>query len=147
MISLWENWVLLMKWGQRNSQWFEACSGRFHTLVGPQAPQGSQVVPNGHYSVLWEVEIKYSSMGWFHYGKTGPSLQGSWAKEYMMIWGMFWPFSGSGGPPSTPKGPQRFLIDDLVHHDNLRGNILQQDDFTMGKISVTQLKGGPTNIW
>ena len=57
---------------------------------------------------------------------------------------MFWPFSGSGGPPSTPRGPQRFLIDDLVHHDNLRGNMLQQDDFTMGRISVTQLKGGPT---
>ena len=31
-----------------------------------------------------------------------------------------WPFKGSGGPPSTPEGPQRFSMHNLVWHEKAR---------------------------
>ena len=140
-------------------------------------PPGSPMVPNGHPSVLLDFWMKYSSMGWFDYGKTGPCLHGRWSKAYLLIWRIFqalwvpnrpprvpkgsqwttlcamrsrdkifyygmislwenwvllvWrrdkkylriggivcPFSGSGGPPSNPQGPQWFLMDNLVCHE------------------------------
>ena len=36
----------------------------------PNGPIGSPIVLNGHTIVPWEVEIKFSTMGWFHYGNT-----------------------------------------------------------------------------
>ena len=60
-----------MKGEQRHIQWFEACFGHFQALRGPpKGPQGSPMVPNGQPSVPWKFEIKYFTMGWFHYGKT-----------------------------------------------------------------------------
>ena len=37
----------------------------------PEGPWGSPMVPNGQSSVPWEVEMNYSTMGLFYFGRTG----------------------------------------------------------------------------
>ena len=71
----------------------------------PEGPWGSPMVLNGQPSVPWEVEMKYSTMGLFHYGRTLRFTNKRWSKKYLMIWCIFWPFFGSEG---TPKGPWGF---------------------------------------
>ena len=68
---------------------------RFQALKGPR---GSPMVLNGQISVLWEVKIKYSIMGWFHYGNIEHYSLERWTMEYLMIWGFFLLFSGNERP-------------------------------------------------
>ena len=74
-----ERWTkeYLMIWG-----FFLCC---FQAMKGPL---GSRMVLNGQTSVLWEVEIKYSTMGWFHNGNTERYSLERWTKGYLMIWGI-----------------------------------------------------------
>ena len=78
--------------------------------IPPKAPWGSPIVPYGRPIVPWEFEMKHFTIGWFHFGKTGCYLHGKWTKDYLMIWGMFWPFSGSEG---AQKGPREYK---MVHN-------------------------------
>ena len=82
----------------------------------PKGHWGSLKVPKGQPNVPWEVEIKYSTMGWFHYGTTGRCLYESWTKKCMII-GMLLPFEV---PPRPNKGPQWIPMDNLVCHEKLR---------------------------
>ena len=76
--------------GQRDIWWFEVFCLPFSGTKGPpKGPPGSQTVLNGQTSVPWEVEIKYSTMGWFLYGNTECYSFERWTKEYLMIWGIF----------------------------------------------------------
>ena len=84
MISLWEYWALLT-WevdkGISNDFFcFQAMKG---PLIGPP------MVLNGQTSMPWEVEIRYSTMEWFHYGNTECFWLQRWTKEYLLIWGFF----------------------------------------------------------
>ena len=99
--------------------------------IPPKAPWGSPIVPYGRPIVPWEFEMKHFTIGWFHFGKTGCYLHGKWTKDYLMIWGMFWPFSGSEGSPRVPESLKWFTINDVVCPENLRLNILLWDEFTM----------------
>ena len=74
---------------------------RASELRVPRASNGRPIVP-------WEVEVKYFTTGWFHYRKTRCYSEKRWTKEYLMVWGMFWPFSGSGRPSSAPRVPKGF---------------------------------------
>ena len=106
MISLWENCMLLTrKVEKRISVDLRHVLAVFRLWgAPPRAPEGPQLmVPNGQPSVPWEVE-NFFTMGWFHYGKTGIDLHERRTKAYPMIWGMFWPFPGSEGPPKGPQG-------------------------------------------
>jgi hypothetical protein len=61
----------------------------FSGTEGPlKGPRGSPTVLNGHTFVPWKVEIKYSTMGWFHYGNTERYSLERWTKGYLMIWGV-----------------------------------------------------------
>ena len=77
---------------------------RFLTIC-PKHLLGSPMVPNGQSNVPWEVKIKYLTMAWFQYGKTGFYTFERWTKEYLINLDMFWRFSDSEGPPKGPKGP------------------------------------------
>ena len=82
--------VNYLRGGQRNIWWLEAFCLPFSGTEGPpKSPWGSQMVLNGQTSVPWEVEIKYSTMGWFHYGNTERNSLERWMKGYLMIWGIF----------------------------------------------------------
>ena len=72
--------------GQRNILWFEAFFCCFQAMKGPL---GSRMVLNVQTSVPWEVEMKYFTMGWFHYGNTDRYWLERWTKGYLMIWGIF----------------------------------------------------------
>ena len=76
-------------------------------LKGPWCPL---IVHNRRPSVPWEFELTYFTMGWFQYGKTGCYSQEKQRKDFFMIWGMFWPFSGSEG---AQKGPREYK---MVHN-------------------------------
>ena len=76
-----------------------------HSEVPPKHRLGSPMAPNGQASMQWEVEIKYFTMGLFHYGKTGCYLPKRWTTEILINWCMFWPFLGSEGPQGTPRVP------------------------------------------
>ena len=106
MISLWEYWAFLT-WEDKgifdNLRHF-VC--RFQALKGPR---GSPMVLNGQTSVPWEVEIKYSTMGWYHYGNTERYLFKRCSKEYLMIWGIFLLFSVIEGPLKGHLGSQMVL--------------------------------------
>ena len=66
MISLWEYWAWLT-W-EVDKGIFEGFCLPFSGTKGPlKGPRGSAMVLSGQTSVSWEVEIKYSTMGWFHY--------------------------------------------------------------------------------
>ena len=78
MISLWEYWALIT-WEVDKGIFDElmhfVC--RFHALKGPlKVPWGSPMVINGQTIVPSEVEIKYSTMGWFYYGNSEHYLWG-----------------------------------------------------------------------
>ena len=115
--------------------------------IPPKGFQGSPIVPNGQPSVPREFKIKRFTLGWFHFRKTRCNLHGKWTKDYLMTWGMFWPFSGSEGSPRVPKRLNCFTIDDLVCPENMGLNILLWDDFTMGILSITRLRGQQRDIW
>ena len=96
MISLWEYWALL-PW-EVDKGIFEAFCLPFSGTKGPpKGPRGSPTVLNGQTSVSWEVEIKYSTMGWFYYGITERYSFVRWTKEFLL-------FSGYEGPPKDPFG-------------------------------------------
>ena len=88
----------------------------------PKGHWGSPKVPNGLPNVPWEAEIKYSIMGWFHYGTTGRCLYESWTKK-CMIRGMLLPFEV---PPRPHKGPQWIPMDNLVCHEKLGWKCLKK---------------------
>ena len=93
--------------GQRDIWWFEVFCLPFSGTKGPpKGPPGSQTVLNGQTSVPWEVEIKYSTMGWFHYGNTERYLLERWTKEYLLICLLF---SGTEDPPKGPQGSPTVL--------------------------------------
>ena len=69
-------------------------------------PPGSPMVPNRHPSVLLDFWMKYSSMGWFDYGKTGPCLHGRWSKVYLLIQRIFQALWVPNRPPRVSKGFQ-----------------------------------------
>ena len=87
----------------------------FWPLSGFKIPWGSPIVPNGQPSVPWEFEIKHFTMGWSHFGKTGCYLHRKWTKDYLMIWGMFWLFSGSEGSPRDPESLKWFIRKKLIN--------------------------------
>ena len=137
MISLWENWALLT-WN--DERWLEACFGHFWSL---RVTQGPLRVPNWQPIVTLEVKIKYLTMGWFHYGKTVCCLCERWKEECLMIWDMFWQFSGSEGPlQGSPMFPNwQPSVPWKVELKYLMGG------FTIGKLGVACVKGGKRNIW
>ena len=110
IISLWKYWALLI---------LEVDKGIFgdlrHFLLfsgykgSHKGPLGSPTILNGQTIVPWEVGMKYSTMGWFHYGNTERYSLERWTKEYLMIWGIFLLFSGSKGPPKNPLGSPMVL--------------------------------------
>ena len=77
--------VTHLRGGQRDIKWFEAFFFCFQAMKGPL---GSQMVLKGQTSVPWEVEIKWFTMGWFHYGNTECYSLERWTKEHLMIWGI-----------------------------------------------------------
>ena len=93
MISPWENWVLLA-WKVEKEMYL--VWGIFWTFSSsywpPGSPKVSPMVPNEQPSVLWEVKIKYLTMGWLHYGKVRCYSTQKWTMEYLMSLGMFRPF-------------------------------------------------------
>ena len=103
MISLWEYWALLT-WEVDKGIFEGFCLPFSGTKGPPKGPRGSAMVLNGKTSVSWEVEIKYSTMGWFHYGITEQYSSDIWTKEFLMIWGIFLLFLGYEGPPKDPFG-------------------------------------------
>ena len=96
--------VTHLRGGQRDIKWFEAFFFCFQAMKGPL--MGPPMVLNGQTSMPWEVEIRYSTMEWFHYGNTERYSLERWTKEYLMIWGFFVLFSGYGGPLRVPNGSQ-----------------------------------------
>ena len=110
MVSLWENWALLVWKVDKNLLMVWGMFWPFSGSEGsPEGPWGSPMVPNGQSSVPWEVEMNYSTMGLFHYGRTGCFTNKRESKIYLMIWCIFWPFSGSEGPPEGPWGSPMVL--------------------------------------
>ena len=116
-----------LRGGQRDIWWFE--------------------VLNEKTSVPWEVEIKYSTMEWFHYDNTVRYSLERWTKEYMMIWGFFCCFQAMKAPlmaPRVPNGSQ------WTHYCVLRS---RDQIFYYGMISlweywaISHLRGGQRNIW
>ena len=105
------------------------------------------MVPNEQPSVPWEVKMNYSTMGWFHFGKTGRFTNKRWSKKYLMIWCIFWPFSGSEGPPKGPWGSPMVPNGKLSELWEVRWIILLWDYFTMGDLGVSWMKGDQRNIW
>ena len=102
MISLWEYWALLT-W-EVDKGIFDDLRLSFRCFQAMKGPLGSQMVLNGLTSVPWEVEINFFTMGWFHYGNIERYSLERWTKEYLMIWGIFFMFSGYEGPPKGPRG-------------------------------------------
>ena len=125
IISLWENWAF-----HEQKVIKEISDDLMHILAvfrlwrAPEGPWGSPMVPNGQPSVPWEVEMNYSTTGLFHYGRTGRFTNKRWSEKYLMIWCIFWPFSGSEGPPEGPWGSP---MDNLVSHEKSRWIILLWD--------------------
>ena len=60
--------------------------------IRPKHPLGFPMVPNRQPNVPWEVKMKYFTMAWFQYGKTGCYTFERWTKEYLIILDMFWRF-------------------------------------------------------
>ena len=87
MISLWEYWALLT-W-EVDKGIFDDLRLSFCCFQAMKGPLGSQMVLNGLTSVHWEVKMKFFTMGWFHYGNTERYSLERWAKENLMIWGIF----------------------------------------------------------
>ena len=102
--------VTHLRGGKRDIWWFEAFCLPFSGTEGP--PKGLRGIPTvlkGQSSVPWKVRIKYSIMGWYHYGSTERYLFEGCSKEYLMIWGIFLLFSGTEGPPKGPRGSPTVL--------------------------------------
>ena len=77
---------------ERWTKEFLMISGIFLPFLGyegpPKDPLGYPMVLNWQTSVPWEVEIKYFTMGWFHYVNTKRFSLERWTKGYLMIWGI-----------------------------------------------------------
>jgi len=112
-ILLWDDFtmgilsVTHLRGGQRDIQWFEAfclpfCLPFSVTEGPPKGLWGSPTVLKGQTSVPWKVRIKYSTMGWYHYGNTERYLFKRCSKEYLMIWGIFCCFQALKGPRGSP---------------------------------------------
>ena len=74
----------LLTW-EVNKGIFDNLRHFFCCFQAMKSPQGSRMVLNGHTSVPWKVEMKYSTMGIFHYGNTERYSLKRWTKEYLMI--------------------------------------------------------------
>ena len=103
--------VTYLRGGQKNIWWHEAF---FYVFRLWRAPYGLSRVPmvlNGQTSVPWEFEIRYSTMGWFHYGNTERYLLERWTKGYLMIWGnLFAVFRHWKAHLRAPEDPQWFSM-------------------------------------
>ena len=97
MNSPWEKWV---EDGQRNIYWFEAYFGSFTLWGAPKHRLGSPMAPNGQASMQWEVEIKYFTMGLFHYGKTERCSDERWLEA---CFGRFQGLRVTQGPLRVPN--------------------------------------------
>ena len=86
MISLWEYWALLT-WEVEKGI-LDDLRHLFCCFQAMKGPLGSRMVLKGQTSVPWEVGMKYSTMGWFHYGNTDHYWLERWTKGYLMIWGV-----------------------------------------------------------
>ena len=109
IIFIRENWVL----HQRLTKEYWIIWDIFWPLssfkIPPKGFWGSPIIPNGQPSVPREFKIKHFTLGWFHFGKTRCNLHGKWTKDYLMTWGMFWPFSGSEGSLRVSNGSQLMM--------------------------------------
>ena len=73
--------------------------------LGPLKPPSSKA-SNGRPS------LPCSLNKMFYFQMISPWVLLTWKVDKgMMIWDIFWPFSGSGGPPNNPRG---FQMDNLV---------------------------------
>ena len=139
--------VIHLRGGQRDIWWFEAFCLPFSGTKGPpKGPRGSPTVLNGQTSLPWEVEIKYSTMGWFHYGNTERYPLERWTKDIWWFEAFCLPFSDTKGPPKGPRGSPMVLNGQTSVPWEVKWNILLWADFTMGILSVTYLRGGQRNI-
>ena len=95
---------------------------RFQALKGPpKAPRESPTFLNGQGSVPWEVEIKYSTMGWFHYGNTELFL--TWEVDkgiFDDLKHFFCSFQAMKSPLRAPLGPQWFSTFFLAKNHRMR---------------------------
>ena len=75
----------------------------------PKGPLGSLMVLNRQTTVPWEVEIEYSTMGWFHLGNTERYLLERWSRNIWWFEAFFYVFRlwrALLGPPRVPNGSQ-----------------------------------------
>ena len=108
MITLWENWVLLVwRRDKKISEDWRHCLSIFRLWWAPKQPPGPPMVPNGQPSVPWVVEIRCFTMGWFHFGKTKFYSLDWWTDEFRYVFAVFWLWGASSrarGLPMIPDG-------------------------------------------
>ena len=133
-ISLWDDFTMektTKKLGKDISVDFRHFLVIFEALWDPpRAPR----VPKMENSVPWEVETEHFTMRWFHFEKNvcyshwrWTNNKGKWFET------CFGHFQALRALPRLPEGPQLFPMDELVCHGNSIWDILQWEDFTMGK--------------
>ena len=109
MISQWENRVsLIWKLDKVISDDLMHFLAVFRLWGAPKDPWCSPMSSNGQPSVPWDVEIKYSTMVWFHYGNAELYLTREVDKG-IFNGGIFLLFSGNEGPPKGPLGSPMVL--------------------------------------
>ena len=108
MITLWENWVLLVwRRDKKISEDWRHCLSIFRLWWAPKQPPGPPMVPNEQPSVPWVVEIRCFTMGWFHFGKTKFYSLDWWTDEFRYVFAVFWLWGASSraqGLPIIPDG-------------------------------------------
>ena len=131
--------ISCLRGGQRDIWRFEAFCLPFSGTKGPpKSPQGSPMVLNGQTSVPWEVELKYSTMGWFHYVIAELYLTREVDKgifdDFRHSVSRFQALKGPQGSPTVLNGQTSVPWEVEIKYS------------TMGILSITHLRGGQRNI-
>ena len=110
----------------------------------PRAPR----VPKMENSMPWEVETEHFTMRWFHFEKNVCYSHWRWTNDKgKWFETCFGHFQALRALPRPPEGPQLFQMDNLVFHENLRRDILQWEDFTMGTPGDIYMESGQRIVW